>query len=181
MKKIISIALIIIPLMVFAQEAKEINLDCKPVLPNVKHFCGAVATKGPYAGSDGNFDYTFQEVMYKAACIDVETMNDKEIGERLRLWWDLYKDKLLCDSIQFNVTYGSVFKYAISGGVTAFIEEAIYYKLDLNFVDKGDNRTVLDYTRDELKKHGEDSAIGKTLQEYYTKLKNAGAKHRSEL
>lgn len=181
MKKIISIALTIIPLMIFAQEAKEINADCKPVLPNVKHFCGDVGSKTPYKGSDGNFDFIFQQVMYESACADIENMSDKEINKKIREWWDLYKDKLVCDSMQFNVTNGSILKYAVNGGVTAFIDDAIYSKIDLNFVDKADNRTVLDYTRDELKKHGEDSAIGKTLQEYYTKLKNAGAKHRSEL
>lgn len=179
MKTTIAILLfLIIPQVLSAQNTSE---DCTPSMPNPKHFCGDVGSKSPYKGVDGNFEYVFQEVMYKAACIDIETMSDKEIGERLRKWWDLYKDKLLCDSMQFNVTYGSVFKYAINVGVTAFIDEAIYYKLDLNFVDEADNRTVLDYTRDELKKHDEKSAIGKTLQEYYTKLRKAGAKHRSEL
>lgn len=150
-------------------------------MPNPKHFCGDVGSKSPYKGNDGNFDYVFQQVMFESACADIENMSEKEIAQKLREWWDLYKDKLLCDSLQFNVTYGSVFKYAIYGGVTSFVDDAIYYKLDLNFVDKADGRTVLDYTKDELYKQTTSSPIRKVLQEYYDKLRNAGAKHKSEL
>ena len=161
--------------------ADKIEPGCKPSMPDPKRFCGDVGSKSPYRGSDGNFEYAFQDIMYKSACADIETMNDKEINQKLREWWDLNKGSLLCDTLEFNVPNGSVFKYAINGKITSFIDEAIYAKFDLNFVDKADGRTILDYTRDEIKKHSDTSPIKKVLQGYYDKLKAAGAKHKFEL
>lgn len=184
-KTLAILVLLIIPYMLFCQDkenTKKIDFSkCKPTMPNPGQFCGYVGSKSPYKGIDGNFDYTYQQVMYESACADVENMSEKEINQKLREWWDLYKDKLLCDSLQYNVPNGSVFKYAISGKVTAFIDDAIYYKFDLNFIDKADGRTVLDYTRDEMKKHTDTSETKKVFESYYTKLRNAGAKHKSEL
>lgn len=177
--------LLIIPYIFFCQDkqiTKKIDFSkCKPSMPNPKIFCGDVGGKAQYNEPDSNFEYRYQQVMYQSACADVDTMSDKEINLKLQQWWDLYKDKLLCDSIQFNVPNGSVFKYAIRGYVTSFIDDAIYAKFDLNFVDKADGRTVLDYTRDEIKKHTKASPVKKILESYYTKLRNAGAKHKSEL
>lgn len=161
--------------------ANKIEPGCKPTMPNPKVFCGEVGSKSPYTAIDGSFDYNYQKSMYASACADVDTMSDSEINAKLRAWWDQYKDKLICDSLQFNVTNGSVFKYAISGNVTSFIDDAIYAKLDLNFVDKADGKTVLDYTKDEINKQSASSPIRKVLQDYYDKLKAAGAKHKSEL
>lgn len=182
--KLIFLKLLTLSVIFYAQEKETKKIDfskCKPTMPNPGQFCGYVGAKFPYLESDGNFDYIFQQVMFESACAHVENMSEKEIAQKLREWWDLYKDKLLCDSMQFNVTNGSVFKRAINGGVTAFVDDAVYYKLDLNFVDKVDNRTVLDYTQDEIKKHMETSETRKVLEGYYQKLRNAGAKHKSEL
>lgn len=184
LKVIIIKLLVTMPSIFYAQngETKKIDFSkCKPTMPNPNQFCGYVGSQNTYKGIDSNFDYTFQEVMYNSACADIENMSEKEIAQKLREWWDLYKNKLLCDSLQFNVPNGSVFKYAVSGKVTAFIDDAIYYKFDLNFVDKADDRTVLDYTRDEIKKHMETSETKKVLEGYYQKLRKAGAKHKSEL
>ncbi|SFN99397.1 hypothetical protein SAMN05421741_11624 [Paenimyroides ummariense] len=174
------ILLSVLPCTVFCQDKIDFS-KCKPTMPNPGKFGSDVYTKKTYKGADGNFDYTYQQVMFESACVDVENMTEKEIGQKLRDWWDLYKGKLLIDSWNFNVTYGSIFKYAIYGGVTAFIDDVIYYKFDLNFVDESDGRTVLDYTRDEMKKHEENSAIRKWLKDTYEKLRKAGAKHKSEL
>lgn len=176
----VGILLSVLPSTVFCQDKIDFS-KCKPSLPNPKHFCGDVGGKFPYKETDGNFEYMFQKVMFESACADVENMSEKEIAQKLRDWWDLYKDELVCDSLQFNVPNGSVFKYAISGGFTAFIDDIIYYKFDLNFLDESDSRTVLDYTRDEMKKHTENSEIRKWLENTYTKLRKAGAKHKSEL
>ena len=184
LKAIIINLLVYVHSIFYAQniETKKIDFSkCKPTMPNPNQFCGYVGSQNTYKGIDSNFDYTFQEVMYNSACADIESMSDKEVNQKLRIWWDLYKDKLVCDSLQFNVSNGSVFKYAISSKVNSFIDDAIYAKLDLNFVDKADDRTVLDYTRDEIKKHSETSETRKVLERYYQKLRNAGAKHKSEL
>lgn len=183
--KIIIVKILVgIPSISYSQniETKKIDFSkCKPTMPNPKHFCGDVGSKSLYKGDDANFAYVFEKVMFESACADVENMSEKELAQKLSVWWDLYKDKLLCDSLEFNVPNGSVFKQAINGKITAFVDDAIYYKFDLNFVDKADDRTVLDYTRDEIKKHSETSEIRKVLEGYYNKLRNAGAKHKSEL
>ena len=159
----------------------KITDKCKPTMPPPKSFCGDVGTVAPYTGVDGSFDYHFQKTMYTSACADMNTMSDAEINAKLRVWWNLYKKKLTCDSIQFNVPNGSIIKYAISGRVTPFIDDVIYAKLDLNVVDESDDRTVLDYVRDEIKRQTDTSPNKKVLQEYYDKLRAAGAKHKSEL
>lgn len=182
--KLIFLKLLTLSVISYAQEKETKKIDfskCKPTMPNPKIFCGEVGAKGSYKGIDSNFDYSYQKIMYESACADVENMSEQEANQKLREWWDLYKDKLLCDTVQFNVPNGSVFKFAIRGNLSSFIDDAIYAKFDLNFVDKADDRTVLDYTRDEIKKHSETSPIKKVLEGYYQKLRNAGAKHKSEL
>ncbi|SFN99423.1 hypothetical protein SAMN05421741_11625 [Paenimyroides ummariense] len=164
----------------FCQDKIDFS-KCKPTMPNPRHFCGEVGAKGSYKGADGSFDYSYQKIMYDSACADLDNMPEKEVNQKLRDWWDLYKDKLTCDNVQFNVPNGSVFKFAIRANLTAFIDDAIYAKFDLNYVDKADGRTVLDYTKDELNKQTTSSPIRKVLQEYYDRLRAAGAKHKSEL
>ncbi|MGJ1284865.1 hypothetical protein ACR79P_14675 [Sphingobacterium spiritivorum] len=182
---VIKMVLLMLPIMFFGltiDTTKKIELPgCKPTLPNPKVFCGEVGAKGRYKGSDGNFDYSYQKIMYESACADIDNMNEREINQKLREWWNLFKDKLVCDCVQFNVPNGSVFKFAIRSYLTSFIDDAIYAKFDLNFIDKADGRTILDYTRDELNKQTHTSPVRKLLQEYYDKLRAAGAKHRSEL
>ncbi|MGJ1284867.1 hypothetical protein ACR79P_14665 [Sphingobacterium spiritivorum] len=182
---VLKMVLLMLPIMFFGltiDTTKKIELpDCKPTLPNVNVFCGEVGSLSPYTEKDEAYDFNYQKTMYISACADANTMSDREINQKLREWWDLYKGKLVCDCLQFNVTNGSVFKFAISANNTSFVDDAIYAKLDFNFVDKSDGRIVLDYTRDELAKQSSSSLIRKTLQEYYDKLRAAGAKYRSEL
>ncbi|MGJ1284869.1 hypothetical protein ACR79P_14655 [Sphingobacterium spiritivorum] len=167
----------------FTQEKKEVKIDnekCNPSMPNPKHFCGDMITKDPYVGEDKLYDFKYQKVMYESACIDIENMSEVEIGERLRKWWDLNKDRLICDSQAFGVTNGSVLKVAVRNNVRSFVDEAIYYKLDLNHIDNSDGETVLDYASERLKTV-KGTPLEKEVSNYYKILREAGARHSREL
>ncbi len=160
--------------------ADKIEPECKQVITNASRFCGDIGTKLPANDPNGFYEYSYQKLMYEGACVDIEKMSEKEINSKLKEWWNLNKSKLVCDTLQFGVTNGSVLKYAAKSNTWSFIDEAISAGFDLNFVDKSDNRTVLDYVKDELVKR-KGTSLEKELQETYTKLQKAGAKHKSEL
>ena len=183
LKAIIIKILAVIPSISYAQniETKKIDFSkCKQIKINASRFCGDIGTKLPQIDGGGFYEYSYQKLMYEGACIDIESMSEREINLKLRTWWDINKEYLKCDTIQVGVTNGSVLKYAAKANTWTFIDEAINAGFDLNIIDESDNRTVLDYVKDEIKKRKNTSLEGELIVTY-SKLRNAGAKHKSEL
>lgn len=130
---------------------------------------------------ESKYRYTYQKVIHEAACVksdDKKTVRFKKIQDM----WKKLEDQLICNNTQFSVPNGNVIKYAATTMFDEFINDVIYWGVDLNKVDKTDGRTVLDYLKDSIEraKKGQ-PATAKTLQEYYDMLREAGAKHKSEL
>lgn len=126
-----------------------------------------------------DYHYAYQRKMLDAACV-LHTDTGGTVNKKVQAMWSASRDKLKCESIQFDVTHGNILKYAVSTKFDEFISDAIWWGVDLNWVDKSDDRTVLDYV-----KHHIDQNKGKNIesmyQSYYKTLREAGAKHRHEL
>lgn len=129
--------------------------------------------------SSGKSKWMYQSRMIDAACI-TENDNEEQKAEKIRKAWSTYEEDLVCSSGQFDVTKGNLLKFAVSYKFDEFINDALKWKVNLNKVDESDGRTVLDYIKFHIERN-KGNALEPIFQDYYVKLKNAGAKHKTEL
>jgi hypothetical protein len=127
-----------------------------------------------------DYIYVYQKKVLDAACIKIGTDDEGTVNRKVQAMWSASRANLNCDSVQFDVSGGNVLKFAVSTKFDQFIEDAIWWGVDLNWVDKIDNRTVLDYVTYQIEKN-KGKNIESKLAHYYKILKEAGAKHRHEL
>lgn len=157
----------------------ELNNGCQR-RPNIASLCADVGQALPDYDKESDYVYSYEREIYEASCVNVLKDSDIEIKNKIRLMWTKYGKECHCTSPQFNVPKGSIIKLAVRKTFTDFIKDVVSWGIDLNFINKSDDRTVLDYVRDELNAN-KGNPTEPTLKAYYTLLKNAGAKHKSEL
>lgn len=125
------------------------------------------------------YHYAYQRKILDASCV-LPTDTGGTVNKKVQAMWSASRDKLTCESIQFDVTHGNIIKYAVSTKFDEFISDVIWWGVDLNWVDKSDDRTVLDYVSHHIEQNK-----GKNIESlyayYYKMLRKAGAKHRHEL
>lgn len=113
----------------------------------------------------------------QAGCVKPE--DSEEVANRkIREAWSKYEDKLVCDTMAFEIRGGSILKAASISANKNFYNTVLKWKVNLNRIDPADGRTVLDYIRDEMNKNPPNVEF---YRAYYSVLKEHGAKHRSEL
>lgn len=153
-----------------------------PNLKKLENICIYIDSRGKDPKPKGDYVYMYQRRLLDAACVDVEKDSEEVIGEKIRKMWDaaFAQQKLNCHSIQFYPSGGNILKFAVSSKFTEFIDDAIWWKVNLNFIDEVDKETVLDYVRGQIEKN-KGTNIVSTLQHYYKILREAGAKHAAEL
>ncbi len=127
-----------------------------------------------------HYVYLYQRKILDAACVDVEKDSEEKISQKVQQMWTASTDNLNCRSIDFDANGGNVLKYAVSTTFDEFLDDAIYWKVNLNQVDKVDDRTVLDYVQHQIEKN-KGKMIEVRLKHYYKILREAGAKHKSKL
>jgi hypothetical protein len=152
-----------------------------PNKSKLSNLCNAVSFMRKDSDPDSSYMWEYQRIIYEASCVDYETASDEEIRKKVNAMWDKYEKELRCAANDFDVSNGSILKYAISKQFREFIAEAAQvWKVNLNRVDSQDGRTVLDYLEDEIKAHkgGPSEPI---LRQYEKVLRKAGAKRKSEL
>lgn len=125
-----------------------------------------------------NIKYKFQRLVLEGACVDPEKDSQEVINKKVAAMWKEQEKMLYCNSLTFDIRDGNVIKYAVQYIFDDYIEQVAEWNIDLNYVDKIDGMTVLDYVR---KKRDESEALSGRMQRYYDILRKAGAKHKSEL
>ena len=100
--------------------------------------------------------------------------------------WNKYRTKISCDFPNLSVPKGNITKASYEINFSVFLYDAVKdYKLDMNFKDPVDNRTILDFIRDEIafvKKYPVDMTMKiNELERLYKLLKDNGAKHAKDL
>jgi len=141
-------------------------------------FCLMVS--GRMKDKTGKNKYFYQSKMAEASCIDTEKDSPETQRQKIQNAWANSEENLKCTSTGFDVSDGHIVKYAVAEKFDDFINDVAKWKINLNKIDKSDGRTVLDYIQHQI-----DSSKGNPLEEkyqnYYNRLKAAGAKHKSEL
>lgn len=148
---------------------------------HLRNLCLFVSGQNEAPPNSHNYRFVWLVKMAQAAEAEGPIDTPAEI-ERLQRAWKRFDDHdlLTCDSIQFDVRHGSILKYAAVRSDSTFVHFAAEFKLSLAKVDKSDNRTILDYLQYHIVRT-RGTELAKTYQEFYDKLRKAGAKHRSEL
>lgn len=165
----------------FLEVVEDKTVPC-PNLKKLENICIYIDSRGKDPKPKGDYVYMYQRRLLDAACVDVEKDSEEVIGEKIRKMWDaaFAQQKLNCHSLQFYPSGGNILKFAVSTKFTEFIDDAIWWKVNLNFIDEVDKETVLDYVRGQIEKN-KGTSIVSTLQHYYKILREAGAKHAAEL
>lgn len=122
----------------------------------------------------------YQRRLFEAACVDIKKDDEATIAKKVQKAWHENESMLKCKSTQFDLTDGSIMKYAVNMKFEEFLIDMVNWKINLNTVDAVDNGTVLDYIKMQIERNKGNSSEP-YLKSYYEMLKKAGAKHKSEL
>jgi hypothetical protein len=142
------------------------------------------------------FAQTYPEMITVEGCIftmgDTEMEGEKDeqplqtARKKIQCMWNKYRTSIACDLPGLSVPKGNIAKASLEINFSYFLYEAVKdYKLDMNFKDPVDNRTILDFIKDEIafiKKSPSDMTM--KINEYeslYKLLKDNGAKHGKDL
>ena len=147
--------------------------ECPNARP-LRGICNHVIEPDNY---DGESSHTVK--LKQAACVSKGDSPEIE-GKKVREMWSKYEDKLVCDTISFSITGGNIIKATVMTENRDFLNTLVRWNVNFNRVDPADNRTVLDYIKDQLDKNPP-QATKLFLQHYYNVLKKQGAKHKTEL
>ena len=168
-----------LPWFVFAQaDPIAADLEEEPC-PNPKKLRGLCAMVENRMMDRKNNEYLYKTRFLEASCLSGDEANEV-VNKKIRDTWTAMEDEFVCDSSQFDVIKGNILKFAVSNKFEDFIRDAIEWKVNLNQVDSSDNRTVLDYVSFHMERH-KGNSLGEMFKHYYKLLRDAGAKHRSEL
>ena len=172
-RPILSLALL--PVLASGQTAAQECPDAK----KVKALCMYIDSRTPAEVSD-SVRYKYQRQVLNAACV---TPEDSEAvkEQKIQSMWKQFEDRLVCNNLQFDVSNGNIIKFAASSLFDPFIYDVIKWKVELNRVDATDGRTVLDYLKYRIDQQQNGGPVKEQFEIYYRALREAGAKHKSEL
>ena len=153
------------------------------ICPNPKKLrgmCMLLSSQEKDPSLPGRFVYLYQRKFLEAACVDVGKDSDEVIARKISKVWSDNESTLICNNTKFDVSNGSMIKFAVNLKFDPFITDMTFWKVNLNKVDQTDGRTLLDYVKDHIDRNA-GLATEPILRGYYAQLKKAGAKHKSEL
>lgn len=162
---------------------KAAKMVDKPICMDEKklgRICSYVNSRSADRTPGTTLKYNYQRHILDAACVDLSKDSEAVIAEKVSAMWANYQDGFKCSNLKFEVTKGSVLKFASVLLFEEYLDDMIRWKVDLNVVDKTDDRTVLDFIKNKIER-SKGLGIDKTYEHYYQKLRKAGAKHKSEL
>ena len=155
---------------------------CIPDATRLDGICGDIYQKTQDFSSRNYYAYAYERKIYEASCVDFQKDTPNEArGKIQKLFREEMGKALACNAANFQVARGSILKYAIEMRTLNFIQNAAKdWKVDLNYVDESDRRTLIDFI--ELKIFQNMGApYEQTLRGYYADLRERGARHCYEV
>lgn len=134
-----------------------------------------------------DLSYRYQEKLWEISCADIQKDDLNTARLKIQCMWLKNRERFRCYNFPVSIaTDHNILKFSIDNGFSGFIVEASRkYKLDLNFIDPKDNKTVLDFLSEQEK------LIRNTLpvniekadeyQRIYKMIRANGAKHSWEI
>jgi uncharacterized protein involved in high-affinity Fe2+ transport len=170
-------------------ELKEVTEKVEECPTPTKHqymrVCRNIYEKDPYEGSD-SFSYEYQEALWEMSC--AKPNESLEVAkEKIQTMWTKNRENFRCYNYTDSVANGkNIAKFSVDSGFTVFISEAVKkYKLDMNFKDPDDNKTILDFIDDQVTIISNTTPVNEAkIIEYrrlYKMLETGGAKRAKDL
>lgn len=158
---------------------KKTAVDQCPNAEKLDQFCSSVG--GLEADDEGGeYKYYYQRQIFEASCTTLKEAENTRNSKIAAMWKKFENKELICNNLQFDIANGNIIKYAASRSIDPFIRDVVKWKVNLNKVDQTDGRTPLDYIKFHMER-AKGGALEKKLQQYYEILRQAGAKHKTEL
>jgi len=168
-----------------AQEKKVEDCDCpKPTRDQFMGICNAI-----YDKEDGNEDlgigYKYQELLWEISCADPKKDSPEVAVKKIQCMWKKYREEFRCYKYDgVSVPDGNVLKFSFDTGFSTFLVTAVKkYKLDMNFIDPQDGKTIMDFLKISMERYKQAGSTEK-VEEYeriYKLYKDNGAKHAKDL
>ena len=167
----------------FVTKSSEEGICPKPSADNFKELCANVNRPLPSETENykKNFSYNWEKRLWDISC--VSPGDDEEIAiSKIQTMWSKYKNSFVCnENSAFPLTNGSILKYAVHQSFWHMINTLVdTYELDINFKDVVDNKNVIDYINDEIKRldptGARNNAAVETLISQKRMLESLGAK-----
>jgi len=153
---------------------KEFNIKL------LRGLCMYVGSKERAADRDGRYVWGYQMKILDAARVDTLKDSETVIAQKISRMWNKHEELLICASTQFDITYGSIIKYAVNMKFEEFLIDMVSWKVNLNKLDEADNMTPLDYIKMQIERNKGNSSEP-YLKSYYNMFQKAGAKHKAAL
>lgn len=169
-----------------AQDKKVEDCDCpEPTDYDFAVLCNEIYEKKA-ANDESELSFKYQEVLWKISCAKDGVDDLEKARKKIQCMWNKYRTKISCNFPNVSVPKGNITKASLEIHFSDFLYDAVKdYKLDMNFKDPVDNRTILDFIRDEIafvKKSPVDMTMKiNYLEKLYKLLKDNGAKHGKDL
>ncbi|MEY3500441.1 MAG: hypothetical protein RL308_2110 [Bacteroidota bacterium] len=184
----------IIPLFLFltiaftsqAQEKKAEVCDCpETTRMDFLILCKDVYERKP-SSEESELSFKYEQALWRMSCAK-EGVDDMETArKKIQCMWNKNRKSFSCDYPGSVVPKGNITKFSLETNFPEFLVTAAKrYKLDMNFKDPQDNRTILDFVKDQIA-YMKKAPVNMTLkiQEYediYKMLQENGAKHGKDL
>ncbi len=138
------------------------------------------------AGEESELNFKYQQTLWRISCANENSDSIEVARQKVQKMWTKYRTLISCKSPGVKVDGGNITKFSLETGFSIFLHDAIKdYKLDMNFKDPADGKTILDFVNEEiglLKRPPIDRPA--KLNDYqiiYQLLKTNGAKSGKEL
>jgi hypothetical protein len=150
----------------------------------MRTLCDEVRGRYPDEEETSKYNYLFQSTLERMACVE-KTDSEEVIVKKVQAFWNKYFNECKCFKDDFVMIGGNVLKYAAQNTFEEFFYEIFTrYKLNLNFIDPADGKTLLDFVDQEykrIKQIGPDLQKTKVLKTLFDLLRTNGALYASEL
>ncbi len=128
----------------------------EPSFAEFKEFCDDIGLGLP--GPTGfkaqkSFQYNYEWRIWKLAGVDPNIDTRNTARPKIQKFWNKYKHKFICNESSFPMLDGSLLKYSAHYDFFDLLETLLMsYNLDINFIDSSDDKNVIDFIDDDLKR-----------------------------
>ena len=186
MKKLI-LFLMIIGLQGFCFAQSDDEKCPAPTKESFAGVCIAMFQRSEARNPESGLGFSYQERLWQMSCAEPgkDTMELAKV--KVQKMWNKYRENFRCYNFPNSIaTDSNITKFSMDIGFTSFIYEAVKkYKLDMNFIDPADGKTVLDFVKEQeeliRKTPPVNTSKADEYQKIYKMLVENGAKHSWEL
>jgi len=131
--------------------------------------------------------YGYQENLWLMSCVDIQNDSLDVIKKKVTTMWNLYRELLVANNYPTSLaTDKNILKFSVDMGFTTLFTELLKrYKVDMNFIDPRDGKTILDFIEERIKFIRTSPPVDTDKAELYESfvklLKNNGVQHHYEI